>query len=540
MDPYDALFYDSLCIPETHPESLAVLGRLMGLPTAEPANCRVLELGCATGGNLIPMAAGLPGASVLGIDRSAAQVAAGNRLITRLGLTNVNLRQGDILDLNTEGDSAGELQLGTFDYIIAHGVYSWVPPEVQARLLWLGRRLLAPNGVFYVSYNVLPGWRMRGMLRDILRDACREHQVPAARLDAARAALERLAAGLEDLPGEAARFLREELSRVRAAPPSYLYFEYLAEHNQPVLFRDFAQACAREGLRYLCDTALHTLFPASLGDPVEQALADLEDGLDLEQWLDFIGNRSFRQSLLIRDDRAEDGDEGLSLDRFAAFSLAADLRSPDVMVLQNEEPVYFLRPSGDPIQVSHPLSKSILAELAQGYPDAVPLVQVFPVARARVLAAGGAAFADGAGAALAEVFGLFARGAVQARLHPRQFPRSIPAGPRARPLVRALVAAGQGQVPTRDHGNLELDGIAARLVAYLDGTRALADLDAGLAADLASGVLTPVGPGTRDQPGSAPSSEQLAALVLELLAQFQRYGLLEDGPLPEVSRSGGP
>ncbi|MEW8014368.1 MAG: hypothetical protein AB2807_06165 [Candidatus Sedimenticola endophacoides] len=53
MDPYDQFFYESIPFPETHPRHLASLGRLFGLETADPERCRLLELGCASGGNLI-------------------------------------------------------------------------------------------------------------------------------------------------------------------------------------------------------------------------------------------------------------------------------------------------------------------------------------------------------------------------------------------------------------------------------------------------------------------------------------------------------
>ncbi|MFY9974528.1 MAG: class I SAM-dependent methyltransferase [Chromatiaceae bacterium] len=516
MDPYDSLSYESICFPETHPDYLAVLGRLMGLAAAEPSTCRVLELGCASGGNLIPMATELPGARLLGIDRSGSQVEAGSRLIDGLGLGNVRLVQGDILDLDPEPGSG----LGQFDYIIAHGVYSWVPAPVQERLLRLGRGLLAPDGLLYVSYNVLPGWRLRGALRDILLDACREGSDPRQRLVVARAALDRLARGLADVPGAAADLQREEIRRLRDAPGSYLYFEYLAEHHSPILFRDFVRACESAGLRYLCDTQLHTQFPATLGDSVEAALADLEDGLEVEQWLDFLGNRAFRQSLLIRDDA--EAEELLSLERFADLSLYADLRPPARARPRDSRPVSFARPSGEGVEVCHPLTKAVLAALGEAFPDALPLGAVLPQAQRSVAQLGGLATADDLDSLLAELFGLFARGAIQGRLHPRRLPPGLPERPRVRPLVRALVAQGRLQVPTRDHGNLDLDPVAARLIPLLDGTRTRSELMAAL--------LDPHRDSGDHGRGYSGRGRDAARQVQGLIALFHRYGLLD----PEV------
>jgi len=120
--------------------------------------CRVLELACADGSNLIPMACALPESVFLGIDLSQRQVKAGQQTIAALGLTNIELRPLDIREVDES--------FGTFDYIIAHGIYSWVPADVQDRILEICRERLSENGVAYISYNTNPGWRMRGMMRE--------------------------------------------------------------------------------------------------------------------------------------------------------------------------------------------------------------------------------------------------------------------------------------------------------------------------------------------------------------------------------------
>ena len=82
--------------------------------------CRVLELGCASGGNLIPMAMDFPDSEFLGIDLSARQIEAGKVHLANLKPRNIELRAASIMDVD-----AG---YGQFDYIICHGVFSWVPP----------------------------------------------------------------------------------------------------------------------------------------------------------------------------------------------------------------------------------------------------------------------------------------------------------------------------------------------------------------------------------------------------------------------------
>src|SRR5262245_13821082 len=126
---YDEIPYVSKPLYPTHPDCLAVAGRLRGLKSSLPHDCRVLELGCATGGNLVPMAYGLPHSQFVGIDLSASQIEMGQDICRRLDLKNIELRAGSILDLD---DS-----LGQFDYITCHGVYSWVPKAVQDHILWI-------------------------------------------------------------------------------------------------------------------------------------------------------------------------------------------------------------------------------------------------------------------------------------------------------------------------------------------------------------------------------------------------------------------
>lgn len=125
------------------------------------SSSRVLELGCGRGGNLVGLAATLPGATFLGVDHAPSQVADGVADAAALGLSNCEFRAVDIRHL--------ELDLDPFDYIICHGVFSWVPLDVRDRILELNRALLAPGGIGFISFNTQPGWSARGMIRDVLR-----------------------------------------------------------------------------------------------------------------------------------------------------------------------------------------------------------------------------------------------------------------------------------------------------------------------------------------------------------------------------------
>src|ERR1700730_8529631 len=158
---YDELPYPGGSYTQTHPDRLATLGILFGMTPAPVESCRGLGLGCGDGGNLIPMAFNLPGSSFTGIDLSATAISRGLELITQLGLANIHIQQLDLMDMNTDS--------GEYDYIIAHGLYSCVPPVVRERVLETCKSQLAPNGVAFISYNAYPGGHLHDTVLEMMR-----------------------------------------------------------------------------------------------------------------------------------------------------------------------------------------------------------------------------------------------------------------------------------------------------------------------------------------------------------------------------------
>src|SRR4051812_10540274 len=75
---------------------------------------------------------------------------------------------------------------GQFDFVIAHGVYSWVPPDVQDAILSAFRTLMAPTGVAYASYNVYPGWKAKETMRDAMLLASGASTSPGEKVAEAR------------------------------------------------------------------------------------------------------------------------------------------------------------------------------------------------------------------------------------------------------------------------------------------------------------------------------------------------------------------
>ena len=227
-ESYERVPYPSGLQHDTHPSHLAVMGILRGMRPADPARCRVLELGCADGGNLLPMAFELRESAFVGIDLSPRQIETGRAFASDLGVTNVDLRALSILDLD---DS-----IGVFDYIVCHGVFSWVSPAVQERILAICRDHLAPQGIAYVSYNTYPGWHLRRMVREMILFHTRGIDDPQEQTARAYELVHFLAeeAGQgQDVHAVLMRATREHFDEY-ADRPSYIVHEYLEATNAPL------------------------------------------------------------------------------------------------------------------------------------------------------------------------------------------------------------------------------------------------------------------------------------------------------------------
>src|SRR5580658_8781803 len=141
LTAYDMIAYPGYAYVQTHPDHIAALARLCGLSPAPIDTCRVLEVGCGDAANLIPMALALPQASFRGFDLAASSIERGEAMVRELDITNLTLQQ---LDISEAPD-----RLGEFDYVIAHGFYSWVPQAARDKLMAICRASLAPQGVAF-------------------------------------------------------------------------------------------------------------------------------------------------------------------------------------------------------------------------------------------------------------------------------------------------------------------------------------------------------------------------------------------------------
>jgi cyclopropane fatty-acyl-phospholipid synthase-like methyltransferase/methyltransferase-like protein len=288
-DTYDEVPYPGGTYRNTHPSHLAMVARMCGITPTPPRHCRVLELGCSMGANLIPMAQDLPDSEFVGIDLSARQVKEGQAVIEELGLKNVELRHLSITDVD---DSFGK-----FDYIICHGVYSWVPPEVQKAILDIGHKHLTSNGVSYVSYNTYPGWHLRGVVREMMRYHVEGFETPRQKIGQARGLLDFLVKYAKSRSQAYPTLLKEEAQMLEGRLDSYIYHEHLELYNEPLYFHEFIRRAAQSGLRYMADAAISSMVAQLFDESAADILKDVPI-LRREQYMDFLRSRMFRCSLL--------------------------------------------------------------------------------------------------------------------------------------------------------------------------------------------------------------------------------------------------
>lgn len=476
---YDDVPYESYPLWVTHPDHLAVVARLKGMEPAAVEHCRVLELGCASGGNLLPMAVALPAGRFVGIDLSPAQIAAGQATIDALGLRNVTLEACSVTDL---GDS-----LGAFDYIVCHGVYSWVPPAVQDEILAACARHLAPQGVAYVSYNTYPGWHLRGMVRDMMLFHARRFLEPAERVAQARAFLDFLVSAVNRPDSPFGSHLREEAEMLRDAPDSYLFHEHLEADNRPLYFHEFIARATPHGLRYVGEAQPTTVMPGEFPPEVDATLRRMaDDEVQFEQYLDFLRNRTFRRTLLCHADVPLPRDwSAASLHGVLLASRAVPDDDPGA--LDSPAIAKFRSPRGAVLSTSHPLVKAALVCL--GERGGQPLEFTALVAEAGRRLGRATEVADAELRGLAESLAVLWLGSF-VEMHTWHGRAAAAAGERpvASPLARHQ-ATSVRRVASLRHRVIQLEDADRRLLGLLDGSRDRAALAAGFEPELEASVL---------------------------------------------------
>ncbi len=459
---YDQVTYESFPYPQSAPDRIATIGRLFGIDTASPGNCRVLELGCASGGNLIPLAETYPQSNFVGIDLSKRQVAEGVDIISRLGLQNIEIRHQDISDVTKDS--------GKFDYIICHGVYSWVAPKVQASIFEACNQLLAPNGLAYVSYNTYPGWHFRGMIRDMMLYHTANLAEPAMKVAQARALLDFLAQSVPTQDNAYGIMLRNEANVLKQLNDTYLLHDHLSEANHPVYFHQFAEKLREFGLQYVGEADFYSMISGNLPKEVDVTLKRISNEIvRTEQYMDFVCNRTFRQTVICRSDL--NINRNLSAQDVLAFNVSAALRMSADVSLEAGKVETFTSASGASLTTGQPLTKAALRHLTEIFPTSISFKELLAVATASV----SPLLIQDAGSALAasqqlgsDILAAYASNIVNLKSGPDSFSTTISDRPAVSGLAREH-AKTLNRVTNRLHELVNIDSFGRTIIGLLDG-----------------------------------------------------------------------
>jgi methyltransferase-like protein/2-polyprenyl-3-methyl-5-hydroxy-6-metoxy-1,4-benzoquinol methylase len=468
---YDAIPYPSNPFRQTRPERLAAVAKLFGLDAPPADSCSVLEIGCSMGGNLVVMAQDHPRSRYIGIDASGRQIAEGWKTVEALGLQNLQLKHMDVLEVGED--------LGKFDYIICHGVFSWVPARVQNKILEICQRQLSPNGVAYISYNTYPGWHIRGIVRDMMFYRGMQFQDPAAALTQAKSLVQFVAQATKGADTPYQRLLQSELKHITSMEDYYLHHEHLEENNQPLYFHEFARKVAVNGLQYLGDAEFSTMVSTNFSADVAKTLHELgaHDIIQMEQYMDFVRCRYFRKSLLCRS--------SVKLNRTLTPAVVRELLlSSDAAPVPAKpgtpaEVETFKTGSGYSVNCRSPVTRAALRELHAQWPMPVAFADLVAHCKADEALA---EFLAG------EMLTCMAAGVVEWRLTPVPFTTKIGRTPATTALAR--LEAQRGYKVTNLRGeSIVLDELHRQTVRQLDGKRDLAQLTDALLASLQKGEL---------------------------------------------------
>jgi len=473
---YDAIAYDALPYPLSHPDNVAAVATMFGGKPPPIETARVLEVGCSDGSNLLPMAAALPRATFVGCDIAPTAIRAANAAVATLGLANARFVEADLATLAD----------GPWDYVIAHGVYSWVPASVRDALLALIARTLSPHGLAFVSYNTYPGGYVRRAAWEALRWHVRELPARADQLREARSLAALLAeAGPTHEAADAS--VRSEFARIAAEADSALYHDTLAEPNEPVWFHQFAGHADRHGLAYVAEALPSMMAGGGLSPRARQFLA-AQPRLAREQYLDIARVRRFRQSILARADAAGDGQ--LEPARMASLRVSASM--PLTRAAAESRLPAATAPDG-------PVLRALLEALVRSAPAAVAVPKLLA----------GAPTAPGGRPVAAVLLDAWVSGLAQ--LHARGPEAAVTAGaaPRASRVARWQAPQREAVTNLRHETIRLVDPFTRKLLQHCDGRRDRSALAAAMAS------------------GGEPRDAGLAQRIDETLATLAQYALLE-------------
>jgi len=464
---YDIVPYVGAADPAADIRRLESTASLFGMTPAPPPVARVLELGCGTGANLLPLAIEYPHALIVGCDLARGAIASARATADALAIGNVDFRHASLADVD-EG-------WGEFDYILCQDVFSWVAPELRRRILVILSRNLAPQGVGFVSHDALPGWHLHEVAREMMRYHTRDLAEQQAMIDQARALLS-LAAEIQDQrSGTYAALIRDEYCLLSTIPDAELYHLLTEPHHRSFYFHDFIDELQGATLQWITDAGpgmCESWLPESAQTLLRQAPT-----LERQQYVDHLANCTFRRALVCRGDVQLRPRADPQVLRRLWIGLTAGARVERGIGCEG---IRLLTDRGE-LVASDPVVGKALCTLDDARPELASCSRLFP-------------------AELPVDFLLDALrcGAIDGVLTPFTLTNRIDVLPTASPLVRLQARQG-GFVTNQKSEPVRLSALSQFVAQRLDGTRDRRELaeeiervieSGGLDVDIALAMLT--------------------------------------------------
>jgi len=278
--------------------SPAWLNYVAALCGASPRNLdrsfTYLDLGCGFGSSTIVNAGAFPAGEFHACDFNPAHIEGGQRHAGALGISNIQFHEASFEDLLLQ-------ELPAFDFIVLHGVYSWVGAEARQAIRRIIHDRLKPDGLVYLSYNCLPGWSIEAPLRKLLVElaATEGGGSPQRTQQALRS--------LKHLSSSKLRYFNANPSAATAVdaytkdPSNYLAHEFLNQTWEPFYSIDIADQMADAGMSYLGSATLVDNHPALVVDELAaEAVDQLATGRQRQLATDFATNQRFRRDVFVR------------------------------------------------------------------------------------------------------------------------------------------------------------------------------------------------------------------------------------------------
>ena len=497
---YDEVPYESFPYPDTHPGQLAVIAKLFGLKTPNPKKFSYLEIGCAAGGNLFPLAMQFPESEFVGIDYAAVQVEEGLKTVNDLNLTNLQLLSKNILDIDKD--------FGSYDFIIAHGIYSWVPDDVREKLIQICQENLKPEGIAYLSYNTYPGWKNRETVREMLLYQTASDVTLEERGRQAIDFLKMYDSSLSDTQSLYSQMLKREVQQALSVSPLIIMHDYLSDNNKPVYFHEFVKHMDVNGLTYVGDMPFQMMRKVGLSPEVVQKLTiDPNSFVEIEQYMDYSRNRYFRRSLVTHKNRnvqrliKEDAVPTLH------FGLTAE---PSAGEPDSKDTITFSLVNGAKTTADNPIAQTLLTELHNHWPKTISFDRLLKTLKTKHKKK----FPDVnfESFLIRSLLLIFSNGYVNAYPYDIQVMNKVSDRPKASELAR-YQATNQAWVTNQRHEYIECDDFGLQLIQLLDGAKNKKDLCAELEKVVKSGLLVL----DDSEKNSGPGEDQVKYLVRQAL-----------------------